>query len=279
MADRRRPAVPSATRCGICSATSQGEAFDNPGRRRWSVRARDPVRYQRRRVRAVDSPLHRAGQTQLVHPVRGDVDEGARRHHSSTFTRTDRSPICRSSAPSPIDAFNNAAFGALPARTRRSRCRLISRRQGVLHRHVLLQRNAAAVTRLAAARAADPAARCFIVYVVLRVGAMNAAGRRRPRTDRHRQERARAGAGRALRRRDHQLRFDGGVSRVRHRHRQGAVGRSARHPPSPHRHRRPDRRYTAAQYARDAAAVDSRYSRARRGCRSWSAAPGFTFAR
>ena len=46
---------------------------------------------------------------------------------------------------------------------------------------------------------------------------------------------------RAVRRRDRQLRFDGGVPRLRHRHRQGAARRAARHSASPDRHRRSDR--------------------------------------
>ena len=58
-------------------------------------------------------------------------------------------------------------------------------------------------------------------------GADGASARRRgSRADRDRQERARARARAALRRRDRQLRFDRGLSRLRHRHRQGAARRS-----------------------------------------------------
>ena len=44
-----------------------------------------------------------------------------------------------------------------------------------------------------------------------------------------------------VRRRDHQLRLDGRLSRLRHRHRQTVDRRAARHPASPDRHRRSDR--------------------------------------
>ena len=44
-----------------------------------------------------------------------------------------------------------------------------------------------------------------------------------------------------LRRRDRQLRLDGGLSRLRHRHRQGPGRRAARHSASPDRRRRSDR--------------------------------------
>jgi hypothetical protein len=60
----------------------------------------------------VDPPVHRAGEAQLVHSLRRDVPEGARRHHLQRAQgRVDqRSSVA---GPSPIDAFNNAAFGAL----------------------------------------------------------------------------------------------------------------------------------------------------------------------
>ena len=90
VADRR--CEPRATRVGAARRTdrrpaSLGDALRNlqryvaagwlrqpAGRRRPGLRARDSVRHQGRRVRSVDSPLHRAGQAQLVHAVRGDVD-------------------------------------------------------------------------------------------------------------------------------------------------------------------------------------------------------------
>ena len=78
-----------------------------------------------------------------------------------------------------------------------------------------------------------------------------------PSSGRPRPARARsARAGRALRRRDHQLRFDRRLSRLRHRHRQGAASHERRGIP----HHLidivdPTEEYTAAQYARDAAAA------------------------
>ena len=82
--------------------------------------------------------------------------------------------------------------------------------------------------------AADrPARRCWPRWPRWRSSARSArrdaapAARRHPRADRHRQERARHRARAALRRRDRQLRFDGGLPRLRHRHRQGARRSSA----------------------------------------------------
>ena len=91
----------------------QREALRQPAGRRRPVRAGDPVRHQGRRVRAVDPPLHRAGQAQLVHPLRGDVDEGARRHHRSTSTRTARSRDLHVVGPCPSTRSTTPAFGAL----------------------------------------------------------------------------------------------------------------------------------------------------------------------
>ena len=78
--DRRQAADRSATRCATCSATCRTRPSTTRAARR-AVRPGDSVRHQGRRVRPVDSPLHRAGEAQLVHPLRGDVDEGARRDH------------------------------------------------------------------------------------------------------------------------------------------------------------------------------------------------------
>ena len=83
----------SATRCATCSATRSASSSTTRAAAA-AVRSGDSVRHQGRRVRPVDPPLHRAGEAQLVHPVRGDVDEGARRRSRSTCTRTARSPIC-----------------------------------------------------------------------------------------------------------------------------------------------------------------------------------------
>ena len=112
LGDRRR----IARRCAAQPAALRAErVVRQPGRRRRAVRPGDSVRHQGRRVRAVDPPLHRAGEAQLVHPLRGDVDEGARRHHVQRAQgRLDHRPAA-SSGRAPIDAFNNAAFGALSA--------------------------------------------------------------------------------------------------------------------------------------------------------------------
>ena len=88
-------------------------AFDNPRRGRRQFGPEIQFDTKGVGVRAVDSPLHRAGQAQLVRPVRGDVDAAGTSSSRSTCTRTARSPISASSGPCPIDAFNNAAFGAL----------------------------------------------------------------------------------------------------------------------------------------------------------------------
>ena len=84
-----------------------------------------------------------------------------------------------------------------------------------------------------------------------------------PRSDRLGQERARPRAGGAVRRRGHQLRFDGRLSRVRHRHRQAADRGPARHSASPDRHRRPDRGLHGRAVRARRRAGDSRHSRAR----------------
>ena len=72
--------------------------------------------------------------------------------------------------PSAVDAFNNAAFGALSAlEPDAAAAARVSGRQGVLHRHVLLQRNTAPVTR-AQQLGLLILLFVFIVYVVARVG-------------------------------------------------------------------------------------------------------------
>ena len=81
---RRRAAQPAALR----AARSVREPA---GRRR--VRSGDSVRYQGRRVRPLDPPLHRAGQAQLADSVRGDVDERARRRHLQRPQGRHASPI------------------------------------------------------------------------------------------------------------------------------------------------------------------------------------------
>ena len=164
----------------------------------------------------------------------------------SASTRSTTPPTTRSSASNP----DGAAAARVSGRTRRS------------SRHVLLQRTAAEVGR---SRGMPTRTQqlgllilfaALVVYVFVRVGSwtVRAARARGARADRLRQERARPGAGRALRRRDHQLRFDRRLSRLRHRHRQGrrrrrgaAFRTTSSTSPSP------TEVYTAAQFARDAA--------------------------
>ncbi len=105
------------------------------------------------------------------------------------------------------------------------------------------------------------------------------AARRRARTDRHGQELARARARRTLRRRDHQLRFDGGLSRFRYRYRQGAGRGASRDPASPDRHRRPHRRLHRRAVCSRRGGCGRRDARAGKAYRSWSAAPASTTAR
>ena len=121
-----------------------------PAGRRQRVRAGDPVRHQGRRVRAVDSPLRRPGQAQLVRAQRrlrdarprdppvqrpqGRLDH--RREHRRGPRRSTRSTA---SAYNAIVASNPTAAAAAG----------VPGRQGVLHGDVLLQ-------RVADARHCDP---------------------------------------------------------------------------------------------------------------------------
>ena len=173
----------------------------------------------------------------------------------------------------------------------------VSRREGVLHRHLLLQRDAAGADAMTAARVAavglarDRSPRSAARSAHRAGGARRAGVRPRARravtsrpplvaiarSDRDRQERARHRAGAALRRRDRQLRLDRGLSRLRHRHRQGAAAEQQRHS-------RiisidiadPTEEYSAARYARERRRRSATSPRAA-GCRSWSAAPGFYY--
>ena len=63
------------------SRYAEQAAYREPQWRRNQPPRWDPVRFQGRRVRAVDSPLYRPGQAQLVRAVRRHVAQGARRHH------------------------------------------------------------------------------------------------------------------------------------------------------------------------------------------------------
>ena len=67
-----------------------------------------------------------------------------------------------------------------------------------------------------------------------------------------------------VRRRNHQLRLDGRLPRLRHRHRQGVRRRTARHSASPHRHRRSDGRlHRGAVCAGRRAAIRDMHARGR----------------
>ena len=95
--------------------------------------------------------------------------------------------------------------------------------------------------------------------------------------DGDREERARDRAGRAVRRRDRQLRFDRRLSRVRHRHRQGAGRRAARHPASHGRRRRSDRGVLGGAVCARGRRRSIRDITRAAGCRFSSAAPGFYY--
>ena len=112
---RRRAAQPAALR--------PERSVRQPAGRRRPVRPGDSVRHQGRRVRAVDPPVRRAGEAQLAHSLRGDVDEGARRHHVQRAQgRLDhRSHGRRPVADRRVQQRRVRRAGG--ARTRRSRCR------------------------------------------------------------------------------------------------------------------------------------------------------------
>ena len=175
--------------------------------------------------------------------------------------------------PSAIDAFTKSAFNAIklvePDRAAAAR---VPGRERAVHRHVLFQRNAAGrrlVRRNADRRAAALCrpARSRVGLFLVADGARDlrrsrapgrgeAAARRDRRSHGDREERARHRAREAVRRRDRQLRLDGGLSRLRHRHRQGAARPSSSGIP----HHMvdvvdPTEEYSAARYAREAAAV------------------------
>ena len=135
--------------------------------------------------------------------------------------------------------------------------------QGVLHRHLLLQREPRnAMTRPSRTQLAGPAAdarrsRRAGIPARLPPGprGLNAEARRHSRRDRDRQERARHRARRAVRRGDRQLRLDRRLPRLRHRHRQGAAAEQHGIPHHLVDVADPIEEYSAARYAREAAAV------------------------
>ena len=103
VAERRRrplagPGWIARRRAPESAALRPAGAVREPGRQRRRLRSRDSVRHQGRGVRPVDSPLHRAGQAQLVRPVLVDVDERPRRDHVQRPQGRHRSPISTSSA-------------------------------------------------------------------------------------------------------------------------------------------------------------------------------------
>ena len=134
----------------------------------------------------------------------------------------------RRSTPSTIRR-SNALAASNPTRPAAAR---VPGRSRVLHRDVLLQRN----TRRSMIAADRP--RTQQIGLLLLLAALVAlalvralawavmapsAPRRDSRSHGHRQERARHCAGASVRRRGRQLRLDRGLSRLRHRHRQGAA--------------------------------------------------------
>ena len=151
---RRRRAARSATRCRTCSATSQSEQFDNP--QGGGGQFGPEIQFDTKGVEFgpwVRRFIAQVKRNWLI-PVRGDVDEGARRRHVQRAQgRLDH----RLSGRRPVRASTRSTT------PRSARCRRRIRpqplppeypdRQGVLHGHVLLQRRRRRGDPVAAARA------------------------------------------------------------------------------------------------------------------------------
>ena len=139
-ARRRR----SATRCETCSATWTPSSSTT--RRAAVSSGPNSVRHQGRRVRAVGPALHRPGEAQLADDsLRGDVDEGPRRHHVQRAQGTGRITDVTVVGPSQSTRSTrrrSARWGLEPDPAAAAR---VPVRPGVFHRDVLLQRNAATV--------------------------------------------------------------------------------------------------------------------------------------
>ena len=119
----------------------QRESFNNPQGGVQRVRPGHPVRHQGRRVRAVDPPLRRPGEAQLVHAQRGAMRCAATWSCSSTSTRTARSPTSTSCGRRTVDSFNRSAVQrARRVESDAAAAARVPGRQGVLHGDVLLQR-------------------------------------------------------------------------------------------------------------------------------------------
>ena len=276
---RRRAAQPAALR----RRTNQ---FDNP--QGGGGQFGPEIQFDTKGVEfgPVDPPLRRAGQAQLVRfpyaamSMQGHVVITFNVHKDGTITDLHgRRPVA-------VDAFNNAAFGALAASNPTQPLPPIPVGQGVLHGHVLLQRSTAAVT---ARCAADSRMQqlgllillfAFIVYVVVSgpcrdgrsvvaILGPTATGKSAlalALAERFGGEIVNCDSTAVYRG------FDIGTDKVR-------AGRAARHSASPDRHRRSDRRvHGRAVRARRGARPSATSTRAG-GCRSSSAAPASTTAR
>ena len=209
-----------------------------------------PVRYERCRVRPMGAPVPRPGQAQLVRAVRGHVASRPcvrvvqraqeRIHHGHRRRGDDRHRVVQqlvvqrhrrvqSHAAAP------ARVPRRPARSSPSRSTTTKRRphaDGDAHPHTANSAGCSCWARWSP----GPSPGWLAGY-----------DRRRPRTGRgrnsrphgQREERPRPGARPPVRRRDRRVRFDGGLSRVRHRHRQDAGRGAGRHPAPLRGHRRP----------------------------------------
>ena len=150
---------------------------------------------------------------------------------SSTCTRTAASRTCRCVQPSPVDSFNNAAVQRAPASNPTQPLPPDIPTEKVFFTVTFYYNEAAALTPTSATRqlgcvAADrPAPAC----VRPRRRRSDDAGRRSSRlSDRPPPARARsASRSPSARRRDRELRFDRGLSRLRYRDRQGAASTSS----------------------------------------------------
>ncbi len=252
---RRRSGGRSATRSATCSATCSATAFDNP--QGGGGQFGPEIQFDTKGVefgpwirRFIAQVKRNWFMPYAAMSMKGHVVITFNVHKDGSIT--DLTVV----GPCPIDAFNNAAFGALAARTRRSRCRrsIPSRRRSSPSRSSTTNSRRGDADRTQQLGLLILLRRRSSCYVVVRLRAMKPLVVADPRADRDRQERARAGAGRAA---------SAARSSTAIRRRSIAASTSA-----PTRCRVDERRgiphhlidiadpteeYTAAQYARDAA--------------------------
>ncbi len=187
--DRPPPADRSAMRCAISQRYTQNQTFDNPGGS--GGQFGPEIQFDTKGVEF--GPWIRRFIAQVKRnwlipyaamSMKGHVVMQFNVHKDGSITDLNVA------GPSGVDAFNNAAFGALVlVESDPAAAAGIPVGQGLLHRHVLLQRNPAAVTRTQQLGLVILLI-AFIVYVLVRVS-MKPLGARGARSDRDREERAR----------------------------------------------------------------------------------------